>query len=68
LILEGKVIAIYDRELVIDVKNLTTAGQKIEDVPHALMKDGVKLCSSCVVTNMLRQPARRMGRDLQETK
>ena len=83
-VLEGKLIApwttelrracekargdLHDRELVIDIKNLTTISQEGENLLLELMKEGVAFRSRNVFTKqILCQLARRMRRDLQET-
>ena len=52
------------RELVIDLKNVTTIGQQGEDLLLELMKQGVR-CRGCgVFTNViLKQVARRLRRN-----
>jgi hypothetical protein len=79
LVLEGKLIAPWDgelrpacekaktglgdRELIVEVKNLTAINQAGENVLLELMKEGVKFRGSGVFTkHMLKQLARRVGR------
>src|SRR5438876_8619976 len=53
-----------DRELVIDLKNLTTIGQEGEDLLLELMKQGLKFKGCGVYTNeILKQVARRVRRN-----
>ena len=52
------------RELVIDLKNLTTISQQGENLLLELMKQGVKFRGGGVYTNeMLKQVARRLRRN-----
>src|SRR5438094_6687525 len=86
LVLEGKLIApwadelkveyemansdLNGRELVIDLKNLTTISQAGENVLFELMKQGVKVrCCGVFTKYVLKQLARRVHRnDGQEEK
>ena len=79
LVLEGKVVAPWagelrpacekaranlgDRELVVEVKNLTAINQAGENILLELMKEGVRFHGSGVFTkHMLKQLARRVDR------
>lgn len=83
LVVEGKLIApwaaelkkacetaradLHDRELVIEVKNITAIGQEGENVLLTLMGDGVKLRACGVFTKqVLKQLTRRARRGTQE--
>jgi hypothetical protein len=83
LVLEGKLVAPWvgelrpacekaksglgDRELVVEVKDLTAINQAGENVLLELMKEGVKFRGSGVFTkHMLKQLARRVDRDHEE--
>jgi hypothetical protein len=56
-----------DRELVVEVRNLTVINQAGENVLLELMKEGVKFRSSGVFTkHMLKQLARRVNWDREE--
>jgi hypothetical protein len=83
LVLEGKLVAPWagelrpacekaksglgDRELVVEVKDLTAINQAGENVLLELMKEGVKFRGSGVFTkHMLKQLARRVDRDPEE--
>jgi len=83
LVLEGKLIApwahelktecakarqeLLGRELIVDMRNLTTIGQEGENVLLELMNDGVKIRGCGVFTKqVLKQLARRTRKDLQE--
>ena len=83
LIVEGKLIApwaaelikacekaradLHDRELVVEVKNMTAIGQQGENVLLALMNDGIKLRACGVFTKqVLKELARRARRRAQE--
>jgi hypothetical protein len=80
LVLEGKLVVPWldelrpacekaksylgDRELVVEVKNLTAINQAGENVLLELMKEGVKFRGSGVFTkHMLKQLARRVDRN-----
>ena len=84
LVLEGKLVApwtaelktacekartdLRERELIIDVKNLTAISQEGENLLLELMQDGVAFRSRGVFTkHVLAQIARRARRDIQET-
>lgn len=55
------------RELVIELKNLTTISPQGEDVLLELMKCGAKFrCCGVFTKHVLREVARRMGRNGQE--
>ena len=57
-----------ERELIIDVKNLTAISQEGENLLLELMQDGVAFRSRGVFTkHVLAQIARRARRDIQET-
>jgi hypothetical protein len=57
-----------ERELVIEMKNITAISQEGEDVLLALMNDGVKLRAYGVFTkHIVKQLARRNRKNLQET-
>jgi hypothetical protein len=83
LVLEGKLVAPWagelrpacekaksglgDRELVVEVKDLTAINQAGENVLLELMKEGVKFRGSGVFTkHMLKQLARRVDRAPEE--
>jgi hypothetical protein len=83
LILEGKLIAPWtaeaktacdraradldDRDLVVDVRNLTMIGQEGENLLLELMNDGAKFRSDGVFTkHVLKQLARRRRENAQE--
>lgn len=58
---------LHDRELVIEVKNITAIGQEGENVLLTLMGDGVKLRACGVFTKqVLKQLTRRARRGTQE--
>jgi anti-anti-sigma regulatory factor len=80
LVVEGKLVAPWSdelkaacerggsglngRELVVDLKNLTTISQQGENLLLELMKQGVRLRGSGVYTNeILKQLARRLRRN-----
>ena len=84
LVLEGKLVApwtaelktacekartdLRERELIIDVKNLTAISQEGENLLLELMQDGIAFRSRGVFTkHVLAQIARRARRDIQET-
>ena len=84
LVLEGKLVApwtaelktacekartdLRERELIIDVKNLTAISQEGENLLLELMQDGVAFRSRGVFTkHVLGQIARRARRGIQET-
>jgi hypothetical protein len=57
-----------DRELIVEVKNLTAINQAGENVLLELMNEGVKFRGCGVFTkHMLKQLARRAGRNHKET-
>lgn len=83
LVVEGKLVApwaaeltkayktaradLQDRELVIEVKNITAIGQEGENVLLALMRNGVKLRARGVFTKrVLKQLTHRARRGAQE--
>ena len=83
LVVEGKLVApwaaelikacdnaradLHDRELVVEVKNMTAIGQQGENVLLALMNDGIKLRACGVFTKqVLKELARRARRCAQE--
>lgn len=85
LVLEGKLVAPWtvqlriacesarakldDRELVIEIKNLTAISQEGENLLLNLMKDGVAFHSGGVFTkHVLAQLARRANMDYPETR
>ena len=85
LVLEGKLMApwlaelrtacektradLHDRELVIDMKHITTISQEGENVLLQLMNEGVKFrCGEVFGKCVLRQVARRASRNHQEAK
>jgi anti-anti-sigma regulatory factor len=82
LVLEGKLIApwaaelkracetacadLQDRELVVDMKNLTVISQEGENVLLELMNQGVKFrCCGVFTKYVLRQLSRRMRKNFQ---
>ena len=84
LVLEGKLVApwtaelktacekartdLRERELIVDVKNLTAISQEGENLLLELMQDGVTFRSRGVFTkHVLGQIARRARRDIPET-
>ena len=84
LILEGKLLApwvtelrtacekargnLQNRELVIDLKNLTAISQQGEDVLLELISERVKFRCGVFTKHVLSQLALRMRRNIQETK
>lgn len=83
LVLEGRLIApwadelkttcekamvdLQGRELVVDMKNVTTISQEGENVLLQLMNRGIKFHSDGVFTkHVMKQLARRAGKTLQE--
>lgn len=85
LILEGKLIEpwaaelrsacdqaradLQDRELVLDLRNLTAIGQQAENLLVELIREGVKFrCSGVFTRHVFRQLARRAGRNIKEAK
>jgi hypothetical protein len=86
LIVEGKLIApwaaelrsaceeakvdLHGRELVIEMKHITTISQEGENVLLQLMTEGtrVRCCGDVFTKHVLKQLARRANRDVQETK
>lgn len=85
LILEGKLVApwvaelkstcessraaLHGRELVIEMKHVTTISQEGENALVELMKDGAKFHSCDVFTkHVVKQLSRRVAREVQETK
>ena len=85
LMLEGRLIApwaaelrsackaaradLHDRELVIDLKNLTAISEDGENALLELLREGIKFCSSGVFTkHVLKQLARRTRQNREETK
>jgi hypothetical protein len=85
LILEGKLIApwatelrnasqqaradLNGRELVIEMKNITTISQEGENVILELIHEGIRFCSRGVFTkHVLRQLTQRARRDVREMK
>ena len=83
LVVEGKLLApwadeltracekaradLHNRDLVVEVKNVTVISQAGENVLLALMNDGVKLRAHGVFTKrVLKQLARRVRRSVQE--
>jgi hypothetical protein len=85
LVLEGKLIApwaaelssacekaradLNGRELVVEMKHITTISEEGENVVLELINEGVKFCCRGVFTkHMLKQLTRRARRDLREMK
>jgi hypothetical protein len=85
LVLEGKLIApwtselrsacekaradLNGRDLVVEMKHITTISQEGENVILELINEGVKFCSRGVFTKrVLKQLSRRASRDLREMK
>ena len=81
LVLEGKLIApwaaelrsvcenaradLHGRELVIDMKHVTTISQEGENVLMQLMKDGVRLrCGDVFTKQVVKQISRRASREV----
>jgi hypothetical protein len=84
LVLEGKLIApwaaelrsacekaradLNGRELVVEMKHITTISQEGENVIVELINEGVKFCSRGVFTKqLLKELARRARKNLKET-
>jgi hypothetical protein len=58
---------LHDRQLLVEVKNITAISQAGENVLLALMHDGIKLRACGVFTkHVLKQLARKVRRDLRE--
>lgn len=84
LILEGKLVAPWtielrtfcekvradldERELVIDLRQLTVISQEGENLLLELMKDGVAFRCGVFTKHVLAQLARRLRREMQEVK
>jgi hypothetical protein len=86
LVLEGKLIApwvaelrsaferaradLQGRELVVEMKHITTISQEGENVLLQLMTEGTRFrcCGDVFTKHVLKQLARRASKDVQETK
>jgi hypothetical protein len=86
LVLEGKLIApwaaelrsafesaradLQGRELIIEMKHITTISQEGENVLLQLMTEGTRIrcCGDVFTKHVLKQLARRANKDVQETK
>jgi hypothetical protein len=86
LVLEGKLVApwlaelksafesaradLRGRELVVEMKHITTISQEGENVLLQLMTEGTRFhcCGDVFTKHVLKQLARRANKDLQETK
>ena len=85
LVVEGKLIApwaaelrnacqeasadLRDRELVIEMKHVTTIGQEAQNVIVDLLNQGIKFrCNGVFTKHVLKQLTRRANRNLEEMK